>query len=230
MIYDYLKDSDNAKKINQNSLIDLMNKLVDENDLTSFLNALLNNDLWLSQICANSYIHYNGFDKLTLFSGKKINLRLHIYWSKKDRINENIHSHRWAYCSKIILGSYTSYIYQIDSNSSNYFEYRYHSVQESNKYSLDFVGKIGLKLVETKKHAVGMLNFGEPNELHRIQFDNSVTTATLFVTTKYRKDCAIVINENEIAAIENIPATKLTIAEVRTKIKKLIFELEKNYL
>ena len=99
-----------------------MTELVRVEDLKSFLTSLSAHD---KRVIANrSYVHPNGFVKITLQSlSSGATTRLHV-WNTEGFV-QNPHNHGWNFTSYILQGQLTDTHYTIDEgeNGSNHREY-----------------------------------------------------------------------------------------------------------
>jgi hypothetical protein len=103
--------------------------------------------------------HYEGVDKLVLWSSEDMQIRLHVYTDLKDHNLADIsapHNHRWNFLTTILSGGYLHTLYRMDEHlvpimvrhegvGSSYALHhsQYHSiVEEPNTVSLIVRGPI----------------------------------------------------------------------------------------
>lgn len=94
-------------------------------DLVGFIRQAQHDPELMQTILAGSYIHDNGFYKITLFDDAVHKLRLHIWTNSKGDYMENIHNHRWDLHSRILIGSYKNELYVRGAGGERYHEYSY---------------------------------------------------------------------------------------------------------
>jgi len=203
--------------------IESLEFIIKDFNLEELVKEITNDSEWLRFICKKSYSHSNGFDKLTLFRGSNLRVRLHIYWLDNKNKNPNIHDHRWNFSSFIIKGSYKSEIYEISDVGTDKFLYHYYS-QASNKqnYELDFIKKVKLAHIETKEYAENDINTGKAGEIHRIILNDEKLTVSLFITSNYENNYARVLTNDAKLKGEKLNSNNLTKKEVIKKLKSIL--------
>lgn len=208
---------------NYSSTTESLESIVKDFNLDELVKEITNDTEWLRFICSKSYSHSNGFDKLTLFRGSNLRVRLHIYWLNNKNKNPNIHDHRWNFSSFIIKGGYKSEIYEISDVGTNKFLYHYYS-QASNKenYELDFIKKVKLAHIETKEYTENNINTGKAGDIHRIILNDKKLTVSLFITSNYENNYARVLTNDAKLKGEKLNSTSLSRKEVIKKLKSIL--------
>jgi hypothetical protein len=168
-------------------------------DLQKHLLGVLSNQTAIANIAAKSYSHENGFDKIILFENELFKLRLHLWLKDNIKYSENIHNHRWDFCSKILLGSYKFENFQLGSNDNaeEYFEYEYLPKPNTDKYEMKYKGRNRLTPTESGVKCKNEIHLLEHKKLHKIiSVENE--TATLFLTGKQQIASTNVFAKREI--------------------------------
>jgi hypothetical protein len=79
------------------------------------------------ELCAaRSYLHPNGFTKVLLSSSPTAgSIRLH-HWTEPSE-DDDIHSHRWPFSSRILRGRFREAVYRVDvlDTGQQFLRYRY---------------------------------------------------------------------------------------------------------
>jgi hypothetical protein len=105
--------------------------------------------------CAKSYIHENGFAKITVLESddKSAALRIHIW---KDIQNEsNIHSHCFNLTSTVLSGVVRDRVYVEDTSGREFNKFLYTRRGERVRYSLVPLGASRLSVLETRDKKAG---------------------------------------------------------------------------
>lgn len=183
----YFKNLDRiADRYDTESLKDFLGDLSSSFDLIGYLENIIANRALFATVLSGSYTHDNGFDKIVLFSNDNLKIRLHIWWPNHRPFFENIHNHRWDFCSKLLLGSYENEVYVRDPRGIEYYGYEYHPINNSKHYSLNCEGKEILSLKDCRVYNGGDYLCLEHNILHKINSIREITTS-LFVSGPLRK-------------------------------------------
>ena len=195
-------------------------------DVKSYLETILQDENLLIYVSSKSYSHENGFDKITLFENLYSKLRLHLWMKDGIKYSENVHNHRWDFCSKIITGAYQFENFEITNDVGiEHYEYEYLPKTNSDKYDMVFRGKKKLLIKETgikKKDDIHILS---ENELHKISSTENVT-ATIFLTGKLKKKSTNVFSEF-IIDNSSLPYRYINSKELKEKIGLFLNVLQK---
>lgn len=203
----------------EESFIKALNLLSKKDFLIQIIDQVLLKKKILNQIAIRSYNHPNGFYKILLFSEPDYKLRLHIWYPSKGRQQiENIHYHRWEFYSKIILGQYTCHDFELNVDGESMHSYYYYPRGGRNSYQIVKRGNEKLKLVQSRILKPGDILISKPKELHRVIYDGSIYTASLFIQGKDELKYTVIYNENSLR--ENIVSKSIDANE-------LFFILEK---
>lgn len=208
---------------NFNNTFNSLEYIIKDFNLNKLVNEIINDNEWLTFICKKSYSHSNGFDKLTLFRGSNLRVRLHIYWTESQLNSPNIHDHRWNFSSFIIKGNYESEIYEIRDFGSDKFLYHYFSqASDKENYELDFIKKVKLLLIERKEYKENDINTGKAGEIHRIILNDRKLTVSLFLTSNYENEYARVFTNDDGLVGEIFNSNNLSNKEVIHKLKAIL--------
>lgn len=189
--------------------------------LSSLINRILNDDDLITKIASNSYYHDNGFQKITFFSGKNFNLRIHIHWNDKEQKKSNIHDHRWNFSSLILSGGYISEIFEISDKGLPKELFHYFPKEKlTGNYSLHHIGKVFLKRIGHTKYTKSDINHGTAGEIHKITYTSNEPTITVFVTGKHELNHARVLSDDMLSN-EKIMISSISNQDLILTLKKI---------
>ena len=155
---------------------------------TAILSALTSEDA-LTKIGEQSYIHKNGFVKLTLakVNGKKY--RVHIF--DVDAVaDQNIHNHRWDFTSKVLCGALPMYLYKVIDGK----EYYFHTyTRNGNTYTVVHQGFCDIVEAPLRYFDAGT-GYMMPKELHHRIGAVEELTVTYMVTEETDQPTCDLIN------------------------------------
>jgi hypothetical protein len=155
---------------------------------TAVLFALTSEET-LTQIGEQSYIHKNGFIKLTLakINGKKY--RVHIF-DVDAKADQNVHNHRWDFTSKVLCGALPMYLYKVIGGK----EYYFHTyTRDENTYTVAHRGFCGLVEAPLQYFNAGM-GYMMPKEIHHRIGAVEELTITYMVTEETNQFTCDLIN------------------------------------
>lgn len=157
-----------------------VDEIVQHGYLAEYLHDLLQGPEY---ICSDqslvAYRHPNGFTKIRLaaLTDNGWAIRLHV-WGKKSA-DENIHSHRWNFASRILIGSLIEETYET-TESGKYAKY-YCAPSVEGRYSLDFQHECGVRQVRRDVYQLGASYVRDAKNLHMARTDSTSPAVTLFV-------------------------------------------------
>lgn len=139
----------------------------------------------LKDLASKSYIHENGFYKLTVIDkpNAKFKIRLH-FWpasSIKPAQLENIHNHRFNYYSYILKGSLLNRIWKVASSGAKFRHYLYNPRMRKQAYVLDYCGDAFLEASEERQYSNGDLYCMNAEDLHTASVPHNTDVVTLFI-------------------------------------------------
>lgn len=207
--------------------------------LTRVLNApsavriieeILGDDNLLERVARRSYTHTNGFDKITLIesSNPEFKLRLHIWWPQSDitRRYEFIHNHRWYFRSTVILGSSNVEIFSEKEGGIEMHRYEYVPRDAgAERYDLRLDGKASLSSDLMFSLTPGGTYSLGPDLLHRVIWDGSLVSMTMFVRWESVSTKAAVFASDEIFDDEMLSVPSFAAGQLRLKLEKILCEL-----
>lgn len=199
-----------------------LQEIINNVNIKSVLSKIIDSNELLSQIAENSYSHENGFDKIVLCSQNGLKLRLHCWLQSRIDYTENIHNHRWDFCSYIISGSYISQVYVPSLFGEFKNEYFYLPRLNKEEYYLKLVGNKKLMLEEEINYKTGDFTFCSKETLHRVITNKKEDTITLFLQGDTEKEASNVYSENlirekNISKSMNIKELEQKLTYIKTK-------------
>lgn len=112
----------------RDALADGLEFLTARANLKVLLGAVLEDGVLLRRIAGRSVWHPNGFAKIVLLSQLNYRLRLHFWNRPAGRpvvFQENIHNHRWDFCTVILAGGYRHQEFRASVGGMKFFGYHY---------------------------------------------------------------------------------------------------------
>ncbi len=193
-------------------------EVLGNSDVYQMINEVLCDENLLSNIAKLSHIQKNGFYKIVIESNIQFSLRLHIY-AKSLEAQENLHSHRWFFVSKVIHGCLYSEEWEDsqDLGTQSFPEYAYTSKSDS----LAPIGTANVALVKKSYAEQGSVYAMFPDTLHRIIDMDQDLVATLVVRSNvYRNSARNIIVNNRLPDVSPIIIDGIEIAEVLSNLSK----------
>jgi hypothetical protein len=208
-----------------NHLHEGLSDLVNQQFVSTLLEAALKDDDCLRLIASRSYSHYNNFDKIVLMSSvePRYDLRLHVWWPEpKKRVTENIHNHKWDFSSVLLKGSYSFEVYEESATGREMYEYSYVTRSGSDSYQMPFLRRANLELVSEGCMSAGDSYSLPHNIMHRVICDHSTTTVSLVIRGRTKKDSASVFiyEPTEIEQLIDSPA--FSVSTISKKFDRLL--------
>jgi hypothetical protein len=160
--------------------------------LKELIGGLQENPKKLEAVCMRSYLHANGFYKITLWDSQGFKLRLHSRDGNSTlAANEHVHNHRWAFASHIFSGGYRMRVYTEADSGQSYYKYRYRRMND-NTFKVEYLGKAYLATETEIAFCAGSSYVMLPTMLHNLAFDGKATFFSLVLTAPaQRPDCLL---------------------------------------
>lgn len=167
-----------------------------------------------------AYRHPNGFTKvrLTALSDHGWAIRLHV-WAEQSADN-NIHSHRWNFASKILAGDLIEETYEITAESGDYAKY-YCAPSVKGRYSLEFQHNCGVRRVRRDVYRQGASYIRDAKALHVASTDPTSRAVTLFVQGSEQASFTTVIRRPGIDTSSNVIAPRCSPTELTELLKEV---------
>lgn len=220
------KEPDSVSIYNDSRLTDILNM-----DCASrIIRELLENKEKLREVAKRSYVHSNGFDKITLISSAKpeFKLRLHIWWpeKRKRQREEFIHNHRWLFRSTVLLGGASVETYSEQGGGELMFRYEYVPRDDvSEKYDLKVVGRSRLASDFMFRLTPGSTYAMSQNLLHRVLWTGDTVSATMFVRWRATHSKAAVFSEEEIVDEQMLSVPSFSEGVLSAKLERILVKL-----
>jgi hypothetical protein len=133
-------------------------------------------------MCADSYIHANGFYKISFpySQDSPVRVRLHI-WPGDDLMDNepDAHNHKWSFVSKVLAGKLTHDVLHVSPGSGEYHHYEYKRVGRGHQYIHSGIAELELRRVEDAPG--GIVYSMDARTVHRVRPEECGYTATLVV-------------------------------------------------
>lgn len=135
-------------------------------------------------ITTESYVHANGFYRISLpaVSSSPVRLRLHTWPSDKDAPNQqdlpDAHSHKWPFVSRILAGGLMQDILKVELGRGEFNHFRH--VDHGNSYGLTREGPATLEVADVLV-VEGEITYqmNNPETVHRVFSQQGQYTVTL---------------------------------------------------
>lgn len=209
------------------ALSDAMDAFRDPRAVERLLTSVLADEAWLAETLARSYWHPNGFLKMVLAAGDSFQLRMHIWQPAvgERRWCENVHSHRWDFCSVIFLGGYRYQEFVPVAQGEPYHAYTYGGHSGVATYGLASAGVDNLCCTLDAGLAAGTHYTLTADALHRVIADQRHLTASLVLQGPRRPDVPVrVFADRAIPIGGTLPLRSLSPADLRCQLNDLLAE------
>jgi hypothetical protein len=144
--------------------------------------AFLDNPMLLQWAEERSYLHRNGFLRLTLAPAASYFLRLHVWDTRKGglpNVPESIHNHNSDFASVILTGGYRHEVFRRSSTGGSYHQYDYSSQRGSRSFYLQHRGLVRLALASNGYLGRNSFYTLTTDILHRVIPKSDSLTASL---------------------------------------------------
>lgn len=188
------------------------------------IGAVLSDDAWLAHVLARSYWHPNGFVKLVLAAGASFQLRMHVWrpTGAGTPVRENVHSHRWDFCSVILHGRYRYQEFERSDDGDPFRSYIYDGHSGISSYRLTSVEKATLRCVLDAELAAGTHYTLTSDALHRVIADPERVTASLVLQGPHRRGVPVhVFADAELRTGGTVPLRSLSRTDLLTELRDL---------
>jgi hypothetical protein len=135
----------------------------------------------LARLASISQHHPLGFDKYVVHATPEYQLRLHVWWPWQQQGREDIHNHRFNFCSQVIAGTLRMDLYATAEPGEEMDEYREDHVRGKGSYVFHLIGSPTVKKINTSILSTGSVNYTAAEILHRVNALGDDVTATLFL-------------------------------------------------
>jgi hypothetical protein len=166
------------------------------------------------------YRHPNGFTKIRLaeLSDYGWAIRLHV-WAEQSA-DDNIHSHRWKFASRILSGSLIEETYDITAEAGEYAKY-YCAPSVQGRYSLSFQHNCDVRPVGRDLYQPGASYARDAKTLHMAFADSTSRVVTLFVQGSEQATFTTVIRGPRSDVNSNVVAPRCSKAELKELLQEV---------
>lgn len=194
---------------------------------------ILGDNRALAETAARSYVHTNGFDKITLLSSREpeFKLRLHARWpdGRNGRNGEFIHSHRWFFRSTTLCGRAHVETFSERGGGELVYRHEYQPRDDAReRYGLRVVGQSSLasdlKLTLTPGSTYAM----SPDLLHRVIQASDSVSITLVVRWAAIHPTAAVFAESPILDERIMSVPSFTRDQLRSRLEDIVAALDQS--
>jgi hypothetical protein len=140
------------------------------------------NDGVLQAMCTDSYVHANGFYKISFpYSiDSPVRVRLHI-WPGDSLIGSepDAHNHKWSFASKVLTGTLTHDVMKVRPGGGEHYHYEYTRIHGGHRFMRR--GKAELQVRSVEASTTGRVYAMDSRTVHRVRPAESAYTATIVV-------------------------------------------------
>jgi hypothetical protein len=209
------------------ALSDAMDVFRDPRVVERLLRSVLADEAWLSETLARSYWHPNGFLKMVLAAGESFQLRMHVWQpvAGGQRWCENVHSHRWDFCSVIFMGGYRYQEFVPLAEGEPYHAYTYDGHSGVDTYGLAAAGVDNLCCTLDAELAAGTHYTLTADALHRVVADQRHLAASLVLQGPRRPEVPVrVFADHAIPVGGTLPLRSLSPGDLLGQLNDLLAE------
>ncbi|MGW7242099.1 hypothetical protein [Streptomyces sp. NPDC054804] len=200
-----------------------MRRLLQSQDLAHFLSALTASPTKLRQLSELSQVHPNAFNKIPLArasSGAK--LVVHDWHSGQHTSLEEIHNHRWSFCSAVLSGAMVSQKFiETDLGSLCLHKYKYRSPGGGVSYPMMSLGEGKVAPDHESLHVAGTIYHQPHDGFHRARVAMP-GTLTLIVQGPVLADYTTVYSTARPKGETHRPVVRSDVESVRSSLERIL--------
>lgn len=167
------------------------------------------------------YQHANGFQKVTLFKNSACCLRAHI-WGDGISKAENIHTHRWGFASRVLLGSVSESRFELLKTGDPMDEFGYVRDPSAAQGTLGYLRSVELAHTEEVIHEESTIYSMSTQQIHRINDKHGGRLVTLVLTGTVRSPRSLVYASSGQRPVEDSDQNALTVDGTRAALTRLV--------
>ncbi len=170
---------------------------------------------------AKSYVHENGFRKVTLLEAedKSLALRLHVW--KDVSVESNIHSHCFDLTSTVLTGSVEDKVFVEREDGVEIQKFLYNRRGTRKAYSLQSLGSAKLSVVERRLYGPGDRYGHKFDRLHSSKPMASEVVTLFIADRRHAPDTALVYANRYSPDGQEVLSPPIGMAEVKEIISSL---------
>ena len=194
------------------ALVEALTDIAHPQQFRAVITTFLDSRTLIQDIADQSYLHNNGFLKLTLASAPEYQVRLHVWDTREDGLPyfpESIHSHTADFASAILTGGYRHEVFKESPIGDEYFWYRFRGARGARSFSLAYVAPACLKRISDGYLPAGTIYSLTSDVLHRVIPRPNCLTASLVLKGPTASPEAEVYAEELLAPGDAIPVLPL---------------------
>jgi len=164
------------------ALFQALADLANPTQFQQIVSSFLNDPVLLRKAEDRSYLHRNGFLRLTLVPSARYFLRIHVWDTREGGLPnfpESVHNHNSDFASVILTGGYRHEIYRLGSTGECYDQYDYSSGRGSKSFTLKSKREVNLTLISNGYLGSNTVYTLTTDVLHRVIPKADSLTASL---------------------------------------------------
>ena len=178
----------------------------------AIVSTFLNDAALLRKLEDRSYLHRNGFLRLTLAPSSSYYLRLHVWDTREGGLPnfpESVHNHNSDFASIILTGGYRHEVFHRSPTGESYTQYDYSSQRGAGSFSLDSKGSVRLALISNGYLGANTIYTLTTNVLHRVIPQADSLTASLVLKGPTVNPISQMYTQTTFTTDEAVPALPL---------------------
>jgi hypothetical protein len=180
----------------------------------------------LPAIMAESYMHANGFFRISFpaIPSSPVRIRLHV-WSnaqagESSHDEPDAHNHKWPFASRVLAGGLAHDILHVKPGQGPYEHFQH--VDLGDRYKLVSAGRVSLELTGVRTTPAGITYSMGPQTVHRVVPQGGQYSATLVAELARLSDITDVFANANRHKSEQVTPQRLPVTEIATELKRVI--------
>lgn len=185
-----------------------------------FITRMMEDPERLGIVARASYMHKNGFAKITLQEEDGCKIRLHHY-PVGAKADENIHNHRWNLDSTVLAGSIPSHFYVVDYDGEAQYLHAYRKNSLTGEHEIVITGMCTATKVASISFQAGT-NYKLSHRIHHRIGKVETPTITLMRTEQAVSEECDLINRVDRSGPTAAVEPSFTFQELRLHLEEIL--------
>jgi hypothetical protein len=168
----------------------------------------------------DAYLHPNGFIKICVaMKPGEWTTRLH-FWNQPEE-ESDIHSHRWDFASRILIGSLRARTYEVSSEAAGQTSF-YCRRTPKDGYVFDDAGPCATRIQHEDSYRQGMSYFQDHRLLHTVETVGPTPIITAVVQGADVVDHSVVVTSKGEEPPKQLPLLPLEAVQIRPLLEQAL--------
>ena len=167
----------------------------------------------------DAYLHPNGFVKICVAKAGEWSVRLH-FWNQPEEESQ-IHSHRWDFASRLLIGSLQARTYEVSSEAVGQTRF-YCRRTPKDGYIFEDAGPCAAQIQHEDTYRRGMSYFQDHRLLHTVETVAPTPIITAVVQGADVADYSIVIASRGEEPPKQLPLLPLEASQIRPLLEQAL--------